>query len=404
MLRTLSVALYSALIAGYLFAQPRIVVDLHSIEDDLFCGEIKENVVNISNAGNEILVFDIDLQLLRGRGGWVSFEPDGGRLEPRQDMDVVVTVNTAGFNEGAYEAIMLIRSNDPILPCDTVWVTTYVIGAPALEMVWDNNLGYPDILDFNRAFDTLYTFYPYTVDVRCLNVGTADLIIEAVTFNNQVFSCRFNDGPLRPGDEGQISITLEAQEDGLHRAIMTIISNDASNEELRFALGAETEPPPQYILELTSGWNMVSAPVIPFRASADYLFRQIRSEVMLIKDVSGRFWTPVAPWQFYWDYRQGYLVKMHSPQRLTIVGEVVAADTHIPLRANWNIVAYFPEEPIEARIAFRSIDDILIIAKDNQGRFYYPARNFNNLPLLQRGNGYLLKVRQAGELVWNIDE
>ena len=85
-----------------------------------------------------------------------------------------------------------------------------------------------------------------------------------------------------------------------------------------------------------------------------------------------------------------------------IYGDEVAFDTPIPLRQNWNTIAYFPEDEIEAPEAFENIEEILILAKDGRGRFYYPEIGFNNMRPLRRGQGYKVKVEQDGELIWNV--
>jgi len=95
---------------------------------------------------------------------------------------------------------------------------------------------------------------------------------------------------------------------------------------------------------------------------------------------------------------------MNTPDSVVIAGDEVAVDTAIPLAEGWNMVAYFPDTEIEAPDAFAKIEDVLIHAKDGEGHFYLPAREFNNIPPLQRGLGYQVKVREAVDLVWNIQE
>lgn len=65
----------------------------------------------------------------------------------------------------------------------------------------------------------------------------------------------------------------------------------------------------------------------------------------------------------------------------------------ISLQANWNLISIH-YEPFHNDIVplFSDIRYRLIIVKDAQGRFYLPARNFNNIPLWDFRQGYLVKM------------
>ena len=49
---------------------------------------------------------------------------------------------------------------------------------------------------------------------------------------------------------------------------------------------------------------------------------------------------------------------------------------------------------------FQAIRDDLVIAKDYQGRFYLPSRDFNNIPFWDFRRGYLVKVTQDANLLF----
>jgi len=168
---------------------------------------------------------------------------------------------------------------------------------------------------------------------------------------------------------------------------------------------ADIEPPPQpdFALGIDQGWSLISSPVIPENGEIETVFESIveNGNLTLAKDDQGNFYLPD---QFNnmpdWDVNQGYQVKLRQSDSLLFFGDIVPPDRPIPLRQGWSMASYFPEIEIEAREAFRNIENLLIIAKDGWGNFYSPEFNFNNIPPLHRGAGYQIKVEEEVELVY----
>ena len=148
----------------------------------------------------------------------------------------------------------------------------------------------------------------------------------------------------------------------------------------------------------------MSAPFVPEDNDVPCMFRELvqRDNLAMVKNGFGRFYRPELEFNNipFWNFREGNLVKMTEADRLIITGEVVEPDTPIPLQEGWNMTAYFPEEEVEAPVAFKNIADELIIAKDGAGNFYLPAEDFNNIPPLRQGLGYQVKVARNVELTW----
>ena len=169
--------------------------------------------------------------------------------------------------------------------------------------------------------------------------------------------------------------------------------------EYRFQLHVDEAPVDQdFAVALAEGWNLISVSVAPEENDVPWIFRDLvrRESLTIVKDGFGRFYSPADDFNNIpcWNF------KMAEADSLFIGGEPVAADTPIPLERGWNMIAYFPEDEIEAPAAFANIAGELIIVKDGDGNFYLPAEDFNNMPPLRRGSGYLVKVREDVELVW----
>jgi len=161
-------------------------------------------------------------------------------------------------------------------------------------------------------------------------------------------------------------------------------------------------------LAMHEGWNLVSLNIIPEERNI-VLFMQplVEREVLeLMKDGDGRFYLPGMEFNNIpeWEPLNGYQIKLTEAVEFNVSGEVVAADSSIPLSEGWNMKAYLPREPVNSEIALSAIVEQLIMAKDGDGRFYLPAFEFNNMGNMREGQGYQLKVSEDVELVYTFGE
>lgn len=158
------------------------------------------------------------------------------------------------------------------------------------------------------------------------------------------------------------------------------------------------------VVTLAPNWSLISSHVDPAQPDIPDLFAELnnRGTLLFVKDGQGHFYSPAFDYNDipFWNFREGYLVKVAETDDLTIIGEPVASDTPIPLQEGWNTIAYFPEEEVEVPDAFANIAEFLLIAKDGDGNFYVPNQGYNSIPPLHRGTGYQVKVSDDTELIW----
>lgn len=160
----------------------------------------------------------------------------------------------------------------------------------------------------------------------------------------------------------------------------------------------------RHSIPLRQGWSLISSNIIPTNPDVRALFQSLvdRGTLIIVKDPQGRFYAPA--WRFNnipaWDFRSSYAVKVSRADTLVITGDVAEEETAIPLEAGWNGVSYLIAVSVPAPVALSSIRDVLLLAKDGEGHFYDPSRNFNNIPPLTLGRGYLVKVSQRANLIW----
>ncbi len=98
------------------------------------------------------------------------------------------------------------------------------------------------------------------------------------------------------------------------------------------------------------------------------------------------------------------------PITARIGGENVRA-LHFPLAEGWNMISlnlnpvncYEPGEDQGPSVLtmFEPYRDDVILAKDEQGRFYAPEHEFNNIPFWELTDGYMVKTRRSIEAVWS---
>ncbi|MBT3234152.1 MAG: T9SS type A sorting domain-containing protein [Calditrichaeota bacterium] len=121
---------------------------------------------------------------------------------------------------------------------------------------------------------------------------------------------------------------------------------------------------------------------------------------ILMKDEDGRFWA--SAWAMcllpFWDLNEGYMMKFGRDVELFWHGELIPPDTEIPIEEGWNYLTYLPTYQLPCTApdfyAFDSIIEELEIVKDPNGYFYVPQFEFSNMPPLQAGNAYQIKMSE----------
>jgi|GEM_PF-696298 len=168
------------------------------------------------------------------------------------------------------------------------------------------------------------------------------------------------------------------------------------------------EGPQGFQLNLISGWAMISSPIEPENPRLEDLFAGLieRENIVIFKDENGRFYN--REFDFWgielWDHLEGYFIKMSGIDSLFIAGERVPVDTPLELVRGWNLIPYYPEVDLPVEEAMESIADNVGIVKDDQGRFWYPAFDFNNMEDLQLGQGYAVRLSEQDRLIYPVED
>jgi len=222
------------------------------------------------------------------------------------------------------------------------------------------------------------------------------------------------EGVIAAGEQQEFVLTLDAT--GLPQALYEgeiLFRHDGIGGETILPISLQVGEgggggPEEMVLELPDGWNMVSAYVQPDPDDIIEIMADLveAGTLIMVKNGAGQFYN--AQFNFNnipgWVVSEGYMMKMDGADELTITGEAVPWNTAIALDAGWQIASYYPRQGIDAILALSGVVDVLLIAKDVRGRFYSPAFNFSNMGEMVPGQGYLLKMDEAAEFVYTVED
>ncbi len=169
---------------------------------------------------------------------WIRVEPIGDEVAAEGNLEMDVIIDAEDLFDGDYGADVHILSNDPENPDVVVPVSVEVIGIPSIELAWNDQLGYPDIVDWNRAYENVIVGYDYDITLDVINDGTAILEIDSIDFDNGAFSVEDDSIRVPPMQTGELTVTFHTDERGRHDATMTVHSNDPDHQEYEVALTA----------------------------------------------------------------------------------------------------------------------------------------------------------------------
>lgn len=143
-----------------------------------------------------------------------SVSPFNGIISPGDSAKVAVTFNSCGENAGTIQNDILINSNDPLRPQDTVIATMTVVGAPILELS-DACLDLDSIVEFTTHTDTFY--------VR--NVGCDTLFVSNITNTLAEYTVDTSSFFVPIADSMPVIVTFSPMGVGVFEDTLTIISN-----------------------------------------------------------------------------------------------------------------------------------------------------------------------------------
>ncbi|MBT7618214.1 MAG: T9SS type A sorting domain-containing protein [Calditrichaeota bacterium] len=353
-----------------------------SDRDILWCSGTTTNIIGFDRDGNQI--GEVDRQNLRiyGLAYWPD-DPDGYQLYVYHKINEVGNLMVAKYD----------IENNQVMDIANL---QHEIGGVAQGCFITNQ----------------YDIYSW-VFMGTANSGAEDRVdIWQIDARKDWMDIDPSEGIIEGGEQQEFTVTLDAT--GLPQAPFEgeiVFTHDGIGGETHLPLTlqvGEGGGPEEMVLELNDGWNMISAYVQPDPDDIVEIMAglvEARSLIM-VKNSTGQFYN--AQFGFNnipgWMVDEGYMIKMDSADELTLAGEAVPWDQAIELDAGWKMVSYYPRQGVDAILALSGIVDVLLMAKDGAGRFYNPAFGFSNMGDMIAGQGYLLKMDEAAELIYTVEE
>lgn len=396
---------------------PQIVYDPEAIDNGAIPIRVSSSQeLRIENAGDALLIVE-SISIAGEDEAIFSIDVDEFELDP--DGVRIITVTATPVNLSEFNADLTIVSNDP----DRGEIEVALSGSGVLP---DAHYQFTSNTGANHTI--LVT--EVTVDGEALEIGNGigvfspeDLCCGAVIWlDEQAGLVAWGDNEMTEEVDGlqeDEQMTFKVWDyvaEQEYVADPEFIQNERINGDDVFhedgltilTLSVTPEEVIGFTLQMRNGWNLISAPIIPEDDDVRAILRDVveREHLVILKNQNGRFYVPALNFSNLppWDFRQGYQARLSSADSLLVVGEFADEETPIPLRAGWNMVAYLPEQEIAAPVAFENVNDIMIIAKDVNGRFYVPALGFSNMGSLRRGQGYQANLSEESELVWSVPD
>ena len=347
----------------------------------LWISSTTTNIVGIDREGRQIAELDRDGLRIYGLAYWAD-DPDGFPLYAFHKDNNLGRQLISKFNPENGERI-LIRNLEPENGGEAAaafitnqydiysWVFMSVINNGADDRI--------DIWQLDARTDWM-EIEPAVGIIDPDEISEFALTLDATGLPPEVFEAEIVFSHNGRGRETHIPIT------------MTILADNAPEERQ---------------LQLHRGWNMVSVNVEPENNDIIDLTQELVDNdlLRLMKDGAGRFYVPEHNFNNIpgWNVAEGYQINMIEAGELLINGIEVEFERPIQLIEGWQIVSYYPRIEVDPWVALSGIIDVLILAKDEQGRFLNTEFNFCNLPDLAEGNGYQMKLSEETELVWCVE-
>jgi hypothetical protein len=146
---------------------------------------------------------------------WLNYSPvNADTIFASDSSKIPVTISSTGLGTGQYTTYMVLNSNDPLKPNDTVQVVLNVNGTP--EIFLTKNCIYLDsIMEYTTSKDSLYV----------KNIGCDTLQITNITKQTSEFTINTTSATLAPGDSVKLVVIFAPTSVGTFNDTLKIFSN-----------------------------------------------------------------------------------------------------------------------------------------------------------------------------------
>lgn len=161
-----------------------------------------------------ILLDDIRLEGAGNKAGWLQVYPLSGTVIPGDSAVLSLTMSSQVVNAGNFKQLLLINSNDPLIPEIPLIINLQVTGNPELSLL-DSLVQFPAIMQYTSASQSFV--------IR--NHGCDTLIITEILSMNPDFQLPFSSLRVQPYDSVVFLIGFNPQQTGTYDEFIHLHTN-----------------------------------------------------------------------------------------------------------------------------------------------------------------------------------
>lgn len=151
-------------------------------------------------------------------------------------------------------------------------------------------------------------------------------------------------------------------------------------------------------INLQAGWSMFSTYIVPLNSSILSLFLPILPQLIVVKNAEGEIYWPeysVNQLTTFFNTR-GYQIMTNNSVVFTITGQVInPASYPINIEQGWSIIPYLKMTALPIETMLESIENHILLIKDDQGLLYIPGYNINQINYMVPGEAYQIKTNSS---------
>jgi subtilisin family serine protease len=186
---------------------------------------------------------------------WLSADPVSGIVPPGGSTSIAVTFDATGLIGGDYDAFILIDSNDPVTPQESVAAQLLVTSAPDIHLPEEE-------IDFGPRLVGTASDAVLTIE----NLGDLPLSISGLSVAGTSFSAASASFDLAPGESRELIVTFTPDTVGPLAGTLSLFSNDPDEGVITVALQGVGALPPSMTVSpasLTASLHTGQTSILP---------------------------------------------------------------------------------------------------------------------------------------------
>ncbi|WP_148278344.1 phage head spike fiber domain-containing protein [Salinibacter ruber] len=205
---------------------------------------------------------------------------------------------------------------------------------------------------------------------------------------------------FNPGEADYVFI----QFDGAYRTIEVYHPMLNKGEREGPYVSPEAPSPASQQISLRKGGNLVASAVDPTYPDLEAVLGVATSAIARIKTQDGQVFDPSEGVDeiSVWDPEKAYTIYAETPVSFDVEGTALDS-REVSLDEGWNWFPHMDDTSVAIDQAFDTIQNDLVMVKDEMGRVYRPAQNTNQIQSLQPGTAYKILLENPVTLSYPLE-